>query len=169
MSSNAEEHLPPYRVRPRFEFTSEFSTTEIIEKINTALRSEDAPCKGHAKQRYARIFLPKKEQHYWSPQLSVTLEEMESGTLVRGLYGPRPEVWTMFIFFYSLIAFAIVVVSVIGYSSFSLGQGASILYSVPVLIIAFLSLYFVSYSGQKLGHDQMVTLHGFIEDILEME
>jgi cytochrome c-type biogenesis protein CcmH/NrfF len=44
-----------------------------------------------------------------------------------------------------------------------LGKSTTILWVVPLLVIVFGSLYFVAYSGQKLGYDQMVTLHHFLE------
>ena len=167
MSQAPEDHLPPYRVRPRFQIDTAYSMEVLTEKINAALAGENAPCRGQAKHGYATLYLPKVEQHYWSPQLTLSYEESEKGTLIRGLYGPRPAVWTMFIFFYSLIAFAFIVISVIGFSNFSLGHSASILFVVPILFMTFLTLYFVAYCGQRLGHDQMLTLHGFLEETLK--
>ena len=31
------------------------------------------------------------------------MEETEEGTLIRGLIGPKPSVWTMFVFFRNLL------------------------------------------------------------------
>jgi len=167
MSPSTKDHLPPYRVRPRFQLETAHTAPELIEKITRALAKEKAPCKGQAKDGFVSLYPLEADQHYWSPRLNLTLEEIDSGVLIRGLYGPRPEVWTMFVFFYSLIAFAIVVISVIGYSNISLGHYTGILYAIPVLIMAFLSLYLVAYFGQKLGYDQMLMLHRFLEDLLK--
>ncbi len=165
----AEEHLPAYRVRPRFQIETIYSVTELADKINAGLQREDAPCKGRVQSTYASLYLPQEEQHYWSPRLTLTLEETPTGSLLRGLYGPRPAVWTMFVFFYAIIGFAIMVISIIGLSHWSLGQNATILWLVPVLVLVFLSLYLVAYFGQKLGHDQMVTLHRFMEESTGLE
>jgi len=115
------------------------------------------------KHGYGNLSLPTVEQHYWSPQLSLTLEKTETGTEIRGLYGPRPAVWTMFVFFYSFLGFAILIISIVGLTNLSLDKSANILWFVPALIIVFLTLYLVSYSGQKLGYKQIETLHEFIE------
>lgn len=130
-----------------------------------------ARCTGMATEGFASLQIPDKDRHYWSPQLSLMMEELENkeGTLIRGLYGPAPAVWTMFVFFYALIGFALVVVLIIGFSRKSLGMEAPILWWVPVLLLVFLSLYLVSYFGQKLGHDQMETLHTFLEECLGLE
>ena len=166
----AEEHLPPYRVRPRFQIETEYTITELAEKINLGLQRGNAPCKGRVNPTYATLYLPYEEQHYWSPRLTLTLEETENGgSLLRGLYGPRPAVWTMFIFFYAIIGFAMMVIGIIGLSHLTLGDPAPILWLVPVLGVVFLSLYLVAYFGQKLGHDQMVILHQFMEESTGLE
>ena len=159
-----EDHLPPYRIRPRFQVISPDTTDDIEERIRVGLGAEGVPCVGKVYSGYVSLQLPLEEQHYWSPRLTVTLEELEEGSLVRGLYGPRPAVWTMFVFFYSLIGFALVIVSIIGMANLSLDKSGAVLWLVPVLIIAFLSLYLVAYFGQQKGHDEMVVLHTFLEE-----
>ncbi|MEL6834384.1 MAG: hypothetical protein AAFP77_15420 [Bacteroidota bacterium] len=159
-----EDHLPPYRVRPRFQVTSPDSTKAVEDKMIQSLAQPNAPCRGKVHSGYISLYMPFEEQHYWSPRLTVTLEEHEEGSLLRGLYGPRPSVWTMFVFFYSVIGFAIVVVSIIGFANRSLGKSGAILWLIPVLVTAFLSLYLVAYFGQQKGHDEMITLHTFLEE-----
>ena len=169
MSQNTDDHLPQYRVRPRFKVESELSVQELIGKIKSALDNEQAPCTARVHDGYATLYIPSEEQHYWSPQLTLSVDENEEGgSTLRGLYGPRPTVWTMFVFFYALIGFAILVVGIIGFSAWSLGNSISILYFIPILIILFLSLYLTAYFGQKMGHDQMVVLHTFVEEALDM-
>lgn len=134
--------------------------------IDKRLKSGVCTCEGQVTKHFATIYPPQKEQHYWSPQLTITLEEDEGKTLVRGLYGPKPSVWTMFVFFYSFIGFVTLIVLMWGLSLRSLGQAAPILWLVPVLILLFFSLYLVAYLGQKFGQKQMGTLHRFLEDCL---
>jgi hypothetical protein len=163
MDKHSEDNPKVYRIRPRFKVECALSIDELTEKINGALLENNAPCKGKIKHGYGSLSLPQKEQHYWSPQLSLTLEEVENGTEIRGLYGPRPSVWTMFVFFYSFLGFAILVISILGLTNLSLGKPATVLWIAPVLILVFLTLYLVSYSGQKLGYTQIETLHEFME------
>ncbi len=166
MKEPAHHHLPKYRVRPRFKFVFEDSAATFMDLVSVKLLQEDAYCIGKINASHIALLIPSKDQHYWSPQLSITFDdhENESGCIVRGMYGPNPAVWTMFVFIYSLIAFAILVISVVGFSQLSLGKSASILWVVPGLIIAFFSLYLVAYFGQKTGETQMVILHQFLEE-----
>lgn len=165
----AEAHLPTRGIRPRFKIKTPFPEMEIEEKLRTSLKKGNVLIVGRVNSGYATFYLPFEEQHYWSPQLNLTFENEEDSCLIRGMYGPRPAVWTMFIFFYSLIAFAILFISIIGFSNYSLDKSAMILWLVPVLMLIFLSLWLVAYFGQKLGHEQMVILHEFIEDSLGVE
>ena len=169
MEHVAEDHHFHYRVRPKFHVEVPYSVEELNNKIDAGLKDEEATVRGWVNQYYAKLFIPRIDQHYWSPHLSVSFEESENGTMLRGVYGPRPAVWTMFVFFYAFIGFGILIVSILGTSYISLGKSGAILWLVPVLLIIFLTLYLVSYFGQKLGHDQMVTLHHFVEDCIGQE
>ena len=147
--SGPEEQLPSFRVRPRFKIHTSLSVESLVEKIQTALKSEEAQCQGTVHELGGTISVPSEQQHYWSPQLSLSFEETESDTILRGLYGPRPAVWGMFVFFYSVIGIGIMIIATIGFSQLALGKSSELLWAVPVLILILLSLYLVSYSGSK--------------------
>lgn len=168
---NAETHLPAYRIRPRFKVETHLTPQEVINKIKAALQADDAVCEGNATIGFATLIIPEKDRHYWSPQLTVTVEATEGGigSIVRGMYAPAPAVWTMFVFFYVGIGLAIIALTMVGLSYYSLDQPSTILWWVPVLAAVFLTLYLVSFFGQKLGRQQMGTLHGFVEGCLGME
>ena len=159
-----EEHLIGHEIRPRFKVETDLPAAELVTKIDASLKSEFATCKGHVFHGYAKIYMPIEVQHFWSPHLTVTFEEIDDTTIIRGLYGPRPTVWTMFVFFYALLAFAILVIGVIGLSYWSLGKSMNILWWIPILGLVLGSLYFVAYSGQKLGEDEILTIHHFLEE-----
>lgn len=168
-TNTPDDHLPPYRVRPRFEIETTFAVKELISIIKKALEQEGAPCKARIHDGYATLFIPSEEQHFWSPQLTLSVDEIPNGCSLRGLYGPRPEVWTMFVFFYAVIGFAILIISIFGFSNLSLGNSGNILWLLPVLVLIFLSLYVTAYLGQKMGHDQMIVLHTFVEETIGMK
>ena len=154
-------------IRPRFQLNSKYALDVIVQKIKAAAEQDEAPCKVRVVHDHITIYIPPEEQHYWSPQLSLSIEEEDDGSsLIRGLYGPRPTVWTMFVFFYSSIAFALLFVVIFGLSYISLGKNPAILWLVPVLLIIFLSLYRVSYQGQKMGRDEMKRMHKFLESCI---
>ena len=169
MDHQVEEHPPPFKVRPRFKVQTSFTIEELVKKIEQALEQENASCKGGVHIMGGTLSLPAEEQHYWSPQLSLSFEQTENGTILRGLYGPRPSVWGMFVFFYSLIGVGTMIVATIGFSKLMLGGSGKLLWLVPVLVLIFLTLYLVSHTGQKVGKKQMITLHRFIEHATGLE
>ncbi len=164
MSHRTGEHLPPFTVRPRFKVSIDSSIAEFSEKINHGLDQVDAPCKGRVNKEQMTLYPHPEKQHYWSPQLKLSIEEIENGTILRGLYGPRPAVWTLFVFIYSFLGFAAFIIGIVGLSNASLGKSASILWLFPVLIIIVASLYLVGFFGRKLGLNEMVMLHQFLLD-----
>ena len=166
--SSDQTHLPPYRIRPRFRTESPLSQEEIIARLKQGLKAPGAACNGYTSVGFATLTIPEKQRHYWSPQLTVSVEKLEGkdGSLIRGLYGPAPGVWTMFVFFYSLIGFVTVIVLIIGLSYLSLGMSGSLLWWALLLAIVLLSIYLVSFFGQRLGHNQMEILHNFLEEKL---
>ncbi|MFT5169113.1 MAG: hypothetical protein ACI8P3_004361 [Saprospiraceae bacterium] len=169
MNQNTEDHLPHFRVRPRFQIDTSCPLEELVEKIQNGLEKENAACNGRVNSMFGTLFIPQEDQHYWSPQLSLSFEKTETGTLMRGFYAPRPAVWTMFVFFYAIIGIAIIFILIFGMSYRSLGDSGAILWLIPVLVIIFLSLYAVAYTGQKMGHIQLVTLHRFLEECVGFE
>lgn len=162
------DQLKDYHIRPRFKTHHNLKPDQIENCISEAFKKDQKGIYGTVLEGHATIFVPQQDQHYWSPQLSLSFEKDEAGSVLRGLFGPRPEVWTMFVLFYSLIGFAVLVISVIGYSQWSLGNSGAILWWVPILSLVFLTLYLVAYFGQKLGRKQMRILKEFIEENLNL-
>ena len=163
MNQKSSEYLPHYRVRPRFKMETNYPIDHWEDKIKSGLLKEDATCNGKVSPGFVTLSLPIEEQHYWSPQLTVSIEETENGSILRGLYAPRPTVWTMFVFFYSIIGFTIMAIGVIGLSNLSLNKPGSILWYIPGLVLIFISLYLVAFFGQRMARNQMITLHQFLE------
>lgn len=164
LSEIKSDDITILHVRPRFSVLTQLSAEEIKQKIQKALDSDTASCKGKVYDQFASLSLPADQLHYWSPRLRMTIEETNEGTEVRGLYGPKPAVWTMFVFFYSVIGFATIIVAMLGMSYLTLDKPAGILWLVPVFVAMFFSLYLVGYFGKKTGYPQMVVLHQFIEN-----
>ena len=158
------EEISMEEIRPRFRLTSKLSIEEIGEKIKSALEEPNVACIGQIIHGHSTIKMPIKDQHYWSPQLSMTLEKTQNGTLIRGLYGPRPEVWTMFVLFYTIIGLATLAALVFGMSYMMLGQSVWVLWLVPAFLTIFLSLFLVANRGKSMGKEQIHVIHHFVEE-----
>lgn len=164
-----EDHIQFRRIRPRIRVQLPLKEEDIVAGLKTALDAPDSSCEGTAVKGFASIFPRKEEQHFWSPQLTLIFEAVEQGTLLRGLYGPQPTVWTMFVFVYVVLGFSSVMALLMGLSYWSLGKVTFWLWLSPLLSVLILSMYAVAYSGQKLGQKQMTRLHRFIESVFGQE
>lgn len=158
--------MTSFRIRPRFRQFIHAGQIEIRERIQTALKEKGDPYAAviHTNQITLKI-LP-EERHFWSPQLNITLEEQEGGTLVRGLYGPNPSIWAMFFLAYSALGIIILFAVMVVLSQWTLGMDTPLWWVVPLCLILLLILYFIAQTGQKIGAQQMFDLHHFYEDIL---
>ena len=156
-----------FEIRPRFKKTISLSEEEIVERFQKALKQPNAPVTGTVVDHHIFLKIPAHQQHYWSPQLDLEIEETEEGSLIRGLFGPKPSVWFMFVFFYILLGFISMVVAIMGFSQLNLGLSAKILWLLPISLVLFLFIFFTAKTGQKLGKDEMFLLYDFYENTLK--
>ena len=156
------------RIRPRFKLSSSYSPTELVLKIKQTLQDSATNCYAESLlNNYIVLKLKKEEQHFWSPQLTLSIDKLENGCFIRGLYTPKPTIWSMFVFLYTGIAVCILFAGLYGLSRLSLNLDAPILWSVPMLLGIAILLYMIAQIGQKLGTQQMFDLHHFIEKAID--
>jgi hypothetical protein len=154
-------------IRPRFQRIVGMSKAEVLERLQWAVKEPGAPVWGLIVDHHVTLTLPPEKRHYWSPQLSLEVEEHEEGALIRGLFGPSPSIWLMFVFFYSLLGFIAMIVMIMGFSQLNLGLSGGILWLLPALGFIVLMMYLSASAGQRLGSDQMHELQRFFEETVE--
>jgi len=156
-------------IRPRFRRVVSLEPGYVLDQFRQKLTRANAPIRGLIVDHHVTLKIPYEQQHFWSPQLDVEVETVPEGTLVRGLYGPHPSVWLMFVFFYAALGFVATIVMIIGFSQWNLGLSAGILWLLPVMGFIFLMVWLSARAGQKLGKDQMEQLQAFLDDVLAEE
>jgi hypothetical protein len=154
------------RVRPRFKLYIQRSQEDLESSFKEKLSAEGKSYEGRVLNGYIVIRVLPEEQHFWSPQLSISIREEEEGTEVRGLYGPHPSIWLGFTFVHIAVSVASLFILIVGLSNMSLGLSSMILWSLPVLAGISLVMYLIARAGQKLGEVQLYDLHHFFEEHL---
>jgi ABC-type multidrug transport system fused ATPase/permease subunit len=156
-------------LKPRFQMELDESQEAILNKFKANLA--DVDCKYCSKISGNHVFLdvPKVDEHFWSPQLQVEVTKDDNDkTIVKGILGPKPQVWTFFMFLHFVVATAFIIFFVWFYVNWSLNKGYQIQkYILMALPIIWVVLYFFGQSGKKLGYKQMVELDNFLMKILE--
>lgn len=159
-------------IRPRFEVKVGLSPEKVLKKIREELSRPDTQCSGKVLDPHAVLQIPDHEQHYWSPQLTVEVERSGNNdgcSVLRCIMGPMPAVWTMFASFYALSVFTGLVGIVWGGAQWSLGMYPYALWLIPISVIMIICAYSIALAGQKLGYDQMIQLHEFLDRTLNGE
>ncbi len=155
-------------IRPRFRKEIALSPELALERLRAALKEDGAPIKGLVVDHHVVLKIPQEEQHFWSPQLSLEVEAAEEGegALIRGLYGPNPSVWLLFVFLYSAIGAISLFIAITGFSQLSLGMSAPALWGLPVAAGLAIFLYFSAKAGERLGREEMHRLQAFMDQAL---
>jgi len=158
-------------LKPRFKIEREESIATIVDKFKKEFATGTCAYCGKVIDNHIVIDVPKEEDHFWSPQLHVEVEKNEEDkTIVRGLFGPKPQVWTLFMFIHFAVAVAFMVFLVMAYTQWNLKQD----YSFPMamciaLPMLWIVLYFFGQLGKKKGYQQMIELDIFLEEMLDEE
>ena len=152
------------RIRPRFRKTLKLDQASVENLLKENLQKQK-DFTGSLDPGHITIRIKQEERHFWSPQLGISLEDEEGKTLVRGLYGPAPNVWTIFLLAYLAIGVLALFALFLGLSYWMLGQEIQILWALPVLGGLAVVVYFIAQFGQKLGAEQTFRLHQFIEGV----
>lgn len=162
---NSDIHL-----RPRFKMNFSESQDVLISKFKKNLKSENCNYCSKIVDGHIVIDVPVDENHFWSPQLNIEIEKMNGDeTIVKGLFGPKPQLWTLFMFFHFAMAAAFVGFSIMTYVQWTLKEDNSMALLIVIgLPILWIVMYFLGRIGRRKGHKQMDELYGFMMKTLEV-
>ena len=155
-------------LRPRVKMVLKERPQELIAKFKKVLAGENCNFHGKIIGSHIVIDVPSKEAHFWSPQLHIEIDKIdENGTQLKGLFGPKPQVWSLFMFFHFALAVAFIGFSIMAYVKMSLNES----YLMPLIIcisipVIWVVLYFLGNVGKRKGKRQMEELNDFMKEVL---
>jgi hypothetical protein len=158
--------MTSFRVRPKFKHICDCPPKLLVDRINKNLDDNHDIIEGKVFLTHGLFRIQPSHQHFWSPQLNVSFEEWEGKTIVRGMYGPHPTVWAVFLFFYALLVLAFFWISLIGLVKMTLKQESQILWALPFIGGGFVSVWLIAQFGQKVGVEQTFQIHHFFEEVI---
>ena len=163
---NSDIHL-----RPRFKMNFTESQDVLISKFKKNLKDKDCKYCSKIVDGHIVIDVPIDENHFWSPQLNIEIEKYDiENTVVKGLFGPKPQLWTLFMFFHFAMAVAFIGFSIMAYVQWTLKQDYTVaLVIVLVLPVLWLVMYILGRIGRRKGHKQMDELYKFMMKTLERD
>ena len=164
-----DDELNRILLKPRFKMKFNESEEAILEQFRLNIEKDQSDYISKIIDHHIVIDVPIKEQHFWSPQLHVEVEkDVDNKTIVRGLFGPKPQVWTFFMFIHFAVAVAFIVFFVVAYTQWSLQQEYSFALMMCIAMpILWVVLYILGQLGKKKGYQQMLELNEFLKKVLE--
>ena len=148
---------------------------ENIESVRQKFENYKVNCTEdcHLKTKHNHIWMnmPNRKRDYWSPHLHLELEVKDiNETHIRGLFGPDPTLWTLFMFLHFMVAGIFVIFSGIAYSNYVLKQPTTMNFLVMIMmVIVWFLLYFIAKQIRFKGNGQMNELEGKFLEILELK
>ena len=156
-------------MRPRFELQLDQTRAELLARLRARLACDGCPCQASVSDTCVVVEIRPRLRHFWSPQLSFELREDDGRTVLRGLFGPNPNVWTMVLAAYAALGFSAGFAGLLGFSQRLLGQPAWGLGLATCALSLMLLPYAASQIGKRLAAEQMELLRCFLEETLGRE
>lgn len=154
-------------LRPRFKFEIPRSNEAVLNDFETAKTTQSEFILNRIDD-HVFIKFPKSEQHFWSPQLHLEINEINKDTcMLHGLFGPNPTVWTLFMFLHFAIAGLFIAFGIWAYTNWALNQNFTLQLSLMILmIVIWIALYFAGSIGKASSKKEMNALNDFMYSIL---
>ena len=162
MSSLTEEII----LRPRFKFTLNKPMDLILKHLDNLDRP---PFVINRLDEHVYIKFKKEDSNFWTPQLHLELMSFKpETTIICGVFGPNPTLWTFFMFLHFGIATLFIVIGVFAYSKHSLGHNITPwLMGMAALILIWVTLYVFGRLGRQKAKPQLNQLKLYMGLLLD--
>ena len=160
--------MPP-PIRPTFEHPLELTEAQTIAALSAAFEA-DRVHPFQIQGKHILVTVPPAARHFWSPYLSMEVDEREHGTVLHGRFSPKPTIWTGFMLSYIALTTAGCFGLMFGGSQMIVGHSPALAFLLAVFfLLAALGMYLASQIGQKLARAQMAELHTLILTALKID
>lgn len=163
-----EEHNSELFLRPRFSINCTRKASDVLKTVLYNVNQTNEKYQTKISENHIFLDIPKEEAHFWSPQLHFQIVEEEGKTKIKGLFGPKPQVWTLFMFIHFIVATSFIGFAIMFYVKNKLNE--SVVFPVVMLVvlpIIWFLLYFLGQLGKHTGKKQMDELKEFMKLVLE--
>lgn len=156
-------------LRPRFKIDLDRSNAEALQAFEKAKTTQSKFTVTRIDD-HVFIKLPKNQQHFWSPQLDLEIiAHSENHSVLHGLFGPKPAVWTMFMFLHFVVAGLFIGFGIWAYTNWSLDYDYIVQLAIVIItLILWFVLYFAGRLGKASGKGEMMDLYNFMKTTLEI-
>lgn len=163
-----KEYNSNIHLRPRFKMEFDEGQEQLIEKFRDNLKDDECKYCSKIVDGHIVIDVPLAENHFWSPQLNVEIEKVtDKKSIVKGLFGPKPQVWTLFMFIHFGVAITFIGFLMTWYVKYMIKEDTTFSMSMTIFLpVLWFILYFIGRIGKRTGYKQMDELYKFMMQIL---
>jgi len=161
-------------MRPRFILEVACGTDCVMEALRAGVARDEGWIEGQISDRHAVMTLPEEERRFWSTYLNITVEDARVDpvedprpTRVLGVFQPRPEIWTAYIFAVGILLLIGVFGLMVAIVQLTMGLAAwGLLASLISSLVGGL-VYTSTLVGQGLALGEMYHLRRRLDDYLD--
>ena len=157
-----------YRVKLRKQYYLSKEPDLLFDKVKASLDQNPSFIIGRIMNPNVFLQIDHPEKHYWSPEMTITIEKENDKTSVREVLGPNSSVFTltMFLIFFAGTLFLFTLMFL--FSQITLNMDTSftwIIIGICFLLFSVISLFM--FIGRIKAKPQMELLREFVEGILK--
>ena len=167
-----EIDIKSIRSRPRFKLKTRLNREEFNKRLHDQFKVQNRVLGGYIGKEMSVIRLRKDKKKYWAPQLQIRTEKDEDNpelTVVRGLFGPKPVVWTFFMFLYILGGTLLLFFSMIWIVQANLDIETNLIVWAWVGLAILVGTYAAAFIGQIISSKHLKVLRDFMEKVVNDE
>lgn len=156
--------VPKPRMKPRFEVPLPGEATQVFERLQQILKSDDCPAVGQVLKDHAYVALPREQRTLLSPYLNLSIYGRDEGAPVLvGRFSPHPHVWTGFMATYGAIGFVGLSGLVFGWARHMIGEPATMMWAAPISLVVIAFVWGAAVIGQGLTAQEMYILRRVVD------
>ncbi|MBT3227614.1 MAG: hypothetical protein HOD43_09345 [Candidatus Marinimicrobia bacterium] len=144
------------------------SQEHLLGKFSRTQDTEDNPFTLQIANRLISLNVKQEEHHWWSPEMTLRLENEENNTAIYEVIGPNSSMFTLAMFFVTLGSVVFLAALMMSLSQMTVGE--SPLLAVVATILSGL-LIIVTFGVLAIGRmkatNQVSTLRQFVGDIID--
>jgi len=153
-------------LRPRFSMKLNQDAKIVLEQFKSNTKNNNS-IRISVIEPHIFLKIAKEKQHFWSPQLHLEVLQQGTSSTIKGLFGPNPVVWTMFMFLHFFVAGAFIGCGVWIYVNHSLNEPIVLpIILMITMVIIWILFYFGGQVGKQKGKKQMNILYQFVQEVI---
>lgn len=167
-----EIDIKSIRSRPRFKLKTALTRAEFTERLRRQFQLQNKVLGGYVGEELSVIRMRRDKQKYWAPQLQIRAEKDEDFphiTVIRGLFGPRPAVWTFFVFLYILGGTVFFFFGLIWFVQMRLDIASGLIVWAWIGLFILSGTYVAAKIGQAISRQHIAVLRDFMEKVVTDE